>query len=279
MRVCPDIDTTLYSLAGRQDVERGWGRVGETWTAMEELRGLGHDVWFNLGDRDLSTHLLRTELLAQGRTLSEVTAQLAEAMDVGCRVLPMCDEPVTTIVRTADGRELDYQQFLVREHARPVVLDVSYRRTESVRASAPGVLEAIASADVVVLAPSNPLSSITPILSVPGVRDALTAARECVVAVTPIVTAIPISDPGETGRAASRAALLAARGLPVTATTVASLYRDLCSSFVLDTADAAEQPQITALGLEVRIADTLLHRGADKQSLLEALGSGVASWR
>ncbi|MGH8931015.1 MAG: 2-phospho-L-lactate transferase CofD family protein, partial [Egibacteraceae bacterium] len=205
LRVYPDLDTTVYALAGRQDTERGWGVRGESWRCMAALRSLGqalgHEVWFNLGDTDLATHLLRTGLLREGTGLAEVTARLAAAMGVRARVLPMTEDEVTTRVEVAGGRTLHYEEFLVRHSAAPAVQRVIYEGAG--RATpAPGVLDALAEADLVVLGPSNPLASIAPILAVPALRPALRARRAEIVAVSPIVAGTPITDPGEQRRAA-----------------------------------------------------------------------------
>jgi LPPG:FO 2-phospho-L-lactate transferase len=270
LRICPDLDTTLYALSGRQDVRRGWGLSGETFRCMDALRDLGQEVWFNLGDRDLATHLLRTGLLGDGASLSEVTAVLAQAMGVGVRVLPMTDDMVTTHVVTTAGAVLHYEEFLVRHQAAPEVAEVRY--TGAGRAvPAPGVLAAIADAGLVVIAPSNPLASIGPVLAVPGIRAALRAAAAPVLAVTPIVSRVPISDPGERVRAASRAQLLAARGLAPTAAAVASLYRDLCRHFVLDAADAVECDAVRAAVRDVIVVPTLTGAGPPDDVLARAV--------
>ncbi|UGS34905.1 2-phospho-L-lactate transferase [Capillimicrobium parvum] len=270
LRICPDLDTTLYALSDRQDVERGWGLRDETFRCMEELRALGEEVWFNLGDRDLATHLLRTELLRDGAGLAEVTARLAAAMGVAARVLPATEQEVVTTIETADGRRLHYEEFLVREQVRPPVRAVVYDGADAAR-PAPGVLDAIAGADLIVLAPSSPPASIAPVLAVPGVRDAICAARAPVVAVSPIVSGVPLEDPGDRGRAEARAALLGCAGVAPTATGVAGVYRHLCDRFVLDTADDAELPAVRELGLDAVAVPTLLHRGAPAQPLLDTL--------
>jgi LPPG:FO 2-phospho-L-lactate transferase len=269
LRICPDVDTTLYALSGLQDRARGWGRRGESFRCMDALRALGHDVWFHLGDLDLATHLLRTGLLHDGVGLAEVTRRLALAMRVSTPVLPMTEHEVTTRVETDTGL-LHYEEFLVRDHAVPAVHRVVHEGLSEARPT-PGVLDAIAAAELVVLAPSNPVASMAPILGVPGVRDALRAAAAPVIAVSAIVSGVAIDDPGEQIRAASRAALLAAVGVPATATGVASLYTDLCGRFVLDVADADEADAIAALGMEPVVASTLLHHGADPAALLDAV--------
>jgi LPPG:FO 2-phospho-L-lactate transferase len=209
LRICPDVDTTLYALSGRQDVERGWGVRGESFRCMEALRALGCDAWLHLGDLDLATHLLRTGMLRDGLGLAEVSRRLAAAMGVTVRVLPMSEGEVTTRIETADGRVLHYEEYLVRDQAKPPVRRVHYAGLARAE-PAPGVLEALADAELIVLGPSNPMASVAPILGLRGVRAALQDAADHVVAVSPIVSRVPITDPGEQRRAASRAALLRA---------------------------------------------------------------------
>jgi LPPG:FO 2-phospho-L-lactate transferase len=269
LRVCPDLDTNLYALSGRQDTNRGWGVRGETWAAMDALRSLGADVWFNLGDRDLGTHLLRTGLLHAGHGLAEITSVLAAGMRVSVRVLPMTEAEVATRVATADG-ELHYEEFLVRHGATTPVLAVRHAGLAEARPS-PGVLEAIDDADIVVLAPSNPRASIDPILGLPGVRETVRDSAADVVAVTPVVSSVPVAGTGEERRARARAALLAADGVAATATEVAARYRDLGARFVLDTADTAEYQAIHDTGMPVTVVGTLLHRGDPPGPLVNAV--------
>lgn len=255
LRICPDLDTVLYALTDRQDTERGWGLRGETWRCMDTLRTLGADPWFNLGDTDLATHLYRTGALRAGRSLSQVTAELAAAAGLRARLLPMSDDEVETWVRT-DAGTVHYQEFYVRGRAEAAVRDVEYRGIETAR-PATGVLEAIASAERIILGPSNPVASLGTILGVPGIREAIKASSAPVIAVTPIVNGVALCDPGESRRAASRAALLAARGLPHTALAAAQLLDGLIDAFVVDHADAgAVDPQ--ALGADQLHAHTLV---------------------
>jgi len=270
LRVCPDLDTTLYTLAGRHDPDRGWGVLDESFRTMDALRGLGHDVWFNLGDLDLATHLFRTELLSAGVGLAEVTRRLAGALGVATTVLPMSENEVATRVRTAALGPLHYQEFLVRHGAGPAVLDVDYPGLSRATA-APGVIEAIGDADIIVLAPSNPVASIMPILGLRGVQEALRTSASTVIAVSPMVMAVPITDSGEALRARSRAALLRSCGVEPSPVGVAGLYRDLCHRFVLDIADALQADAIRALGLDVAIVPTLLHVGAPATGVLDAI--------
>jgi LPPG:FO 2-phospho-L-lactate transferase len=278
LRVCPDLDTTLYALSDRQDRERGWGLRGESFRCMEDLAQLGEPVWFNLGDLDLATHLYRTGRLRAGVGLAQVTADLARAMGVRVRVLPLTEHEVSTRVVSADGQDLHYEEFLVREQARPRVCQAYYDGADTALPTS-GVVATIERADLVVLAPSNPLASIGPILAVPGVRDALRAVRERVVAVTPIVNGVAIADAGERRRALSRARLLDSIGLPATATAVAGLYRDLCREFVLDRADADETEAVRALGAEPVLCSTLFTGQGAGHELVELLLTRARSRR
>jgi LPPG:FO 2-phospho-L-lactate transferase len=273
LRISPDLDTTLYALSDRQDLARGWGLRGESFRCMDALRGLGDDVWFNLGDLDLATHLRRTGMLRAGLGLAEVTRRLAVVMGVEVRVLPMTEDEVTTRIETSGRRLLHYEEFFVRHHVKPPVHRVIYDGIERAE-PAPGLLEAIAEADLIVLAPSNPLASIAPILGLSGVRDAVREAAAPVVAVSPIVSGVPIIDPGERGRAASRASLLGAIGVPATAAGVAGLYADVCERYVVDAADAAEAGAVRELGLDAVVVPTLLHAGASAVDLVDAVLSG-----
>jgi LPPG:FO 2-phospho-L-lactate transferase len=254
LSVSPDLDTVAYALAGIFDEERGWGLVGDTFRNAEALQRFGSG-WFAIGDADLATHLARTALLARGGTLSDATARLAKALGIDARILPMTDDPVRTIVDTMEGR-LPFQEYLVKRRAAPPVVAVDHDGLADAR-PAPGVLDAIATADLVVIAPSNPVASIGPILALPGVRAAVAARRARAVAVTPVVSGQPPATPPEQGRAKVRAAFMAVRGLGHGATEVAAGYADLVGRFVLDRRDSAETVAIENLGLEVLLADTL----------------------
>ena len=239
LRICPDLDTVLYALTDRQDTERGWGLRGETWRCMDALRALGAEPWFNLGDTDLATHLYRTGALRAGRPLSAVTADLAAANGLAARLLPMSDDEVETWVRLRGGT-VHYQEFYIRLAAEDAVHGVEYRGIETAR-PAPGVLEAIAAAEVIVLGPSNPVASLGTILAVPGIREAIKGADAPVIAITPIVNGVEITDPGEARRASSRAALMRAQGLEHSAAAAALLLADIADVFVLDHNDEYEE--------------------------------------
>jgi LPPG:FO 2-phospho-L-lactate transferase len=270
LRICPDIDITLYALSGRQDPERGWGVRDESFRCLTALRDLGGESWFSLGDLDLATHLYRTGQLSTGSTLTEVTARLTAALGVRSRVLPMSDHDVGTRVTTTDGRVLPYEEYLVREQAASGVRSVRFDGIGAA-APAPGVLAAIESADLIVLGPGNPVAAMLPILGLPGVTQALEQRRDRVVAVSPVAAAIPIGNENERRQGQARAALLAAIDLPDSASGVARLYRDICGRFIYDRADEGEGARIEAQGPQPVAADLLPPRGGAPDSLLTAL--------
>jgi len=257
LHVCPDLDTVTYALAGRLDVARGWGREGESFRCLEAMADLGGETWFSLGDRDLATHLTRTRLVREGRSLSAITVELARRLGVAARILPMSDDPVRTRLRTADGW-LSFQEYFVREKALVEVLDVEYAGAADARL-APGVREAIVSADAVVICPSNPVTSMGPVLAVPGMADALAAAAAPVTAVSPIVAGAAVSGPA--------AALMRARGLEVSPLGLARAYAPWLSRLVVDDRDRAYAADLTHLGLGVIVTDTLMTSAAREIAL------------
>jgi LPPG:FO 2-phospho-L-lactate transferase len=265
LRVSPDLDTVLYTLTGRIDPERGWGVRGDTPRALEQARALGADAWFWLGDLDLGLHLARTELLLQGQPLSAATARLAAAMGLRATLLPATDDRLRTMVTIPEG-EVDFQTYYVRRgHADPV-LGLRFDGAEAAR-PAPGVLEAIAGADVVVIAPSNPFISIDPILAVPGIRAAVAARRERVVAVSPIVAGKALRGPA--------AAMLGSLGHETSAVGVAGLYQSLAGSLVIDREDASAAARVEQLGLRARVTGTVMVDVAASRALAaEALAAG-----
>ena len=257
LHVCPDLDTVTYALAGRLDVARGWGREGESFRCLEAMADLGGETWFSLGDRDLATHLTRTRLVREGRSLSAITVELARRLGVAARILPMSDDPVRTRLRTADCW-LSFQEYFVREKALVEVLDVEYAGAADARL-APGVREAIVSADAVVICPSNPVTSMGPVLAVPGMADALGAAAAPVTAVSPIVAGAAVSGPA--------AALMRARGLEVSPLGLARAYAPWLSRLVVDDRDRAYAADLTRLGLGVIVTDTLMTSAAREIAL------------
>ena len=248
LHVSPDLDTVTYPLAGLADLERGWGLAGESWAVLGGLGRLGADTWFQLGDRDLATHLWRTEQLRRGRPLSAATAALAERLGLPVRLLPMTDQPVTTRVHTVDGRDLHIQEFFVRERCRPAIAHVEYQGIEAA-GPGPGVLAALAAAAVVGLAPSNPIMSVGPILALPGVRAAVAAARRTV-AISPIIAGKALKGPAT--------AMMAAAGVAPTVVGIAQLYRDCVQALVLDEADAALSGAVASQGVRPVVTDTLM---------------------
>jgi LPPG:FO 2-phospho-L-lactate transferase len=268
LHVSPDLDSLTYWLGDVFDRERGWGRRDETFRATEELRSFDPEqAWFNLGDLDLATHLYRTNLLAAGETLTSATAAVARRFGVVPRIIPMSDDPVTTRISVvADGEELElhFQDYWVRRGGRDEVKAVRYEGAERSR-PAPGVLEALAEADAIVLCPSNPVASLGPILAVPGIRDAVGARRTDVVGVSGIVAGAPLA--GMADR------LMPATGAEVTAAGAAECYRGLLGAWVVDDVDRALIPRIEATGLRVGATDSIMTDDAKAEALARfALG-------
>jgi LPPG:FO 2-phospho-L-lactate transferase len=262
LHVSPDLDTITYTLAGLNNDVTGWGMVDESWRVMDELEGLGGETWFRLGDRDLATHLYRTGRLASGAPLSAVTAALASRRGVGITMLPVTDDPVATVVITKAGERLEFQEYFVaRRH------DVDVAGIEFIGADAAcpaeGVLDALASGSRVVVAPSNPLVSIDPILAVPGVREAVAARRADVVAVSPIVGGAALKGPADR--------LLRDLGHESSALGVARHYQALVGTFVLDERDAPLRDEVEALGMRCVVTDTVMVDRVRAAALAKAL--------
>ncbi len=260
LHVSPDLDTVVYTLAGLTDPEQGWGIAGDTYTTLEQSRRLGEEAWFLLGDKDIATHLLRTRMLHEGRSLSEATAAIARALGLGCRLLPMSDDRVRTIVST-DAGELSFQEYFVRRRWQDEVRALRFDGIEQAR-PAPGVLEAIADAEAVIVAPSNPLVSIGPILAVPGVRKALRQRTAPVVAISPIVGGKALKGPADR--------MLAALGHETSAAGVARLYADFLDVLVIDQEDAALAPEVESAGVRAVVTDTIMRDEASRRALAQA---------
>lgn len=254
--VSPDPDIVTYALAGLVDDDRGWGYRDETFRFLEALGRFGRETWFQIGDRDLATHLHRTLLLRRGWTLSQVAGDLARRLGVKTRVIPMSDDPVRTRVVT-DAGTLSFQEYLVRRRARDAVRAVVFEGAEDA-APAPGVLEAIREADAVIIAPSNPVASVGPILALRPVREAV-AAHPRVVAVSPIIGGRSLQPPA--------AEMLAGLGEEVSALGVARRYAGLAGAFVLDRADAGLAPGIEALGMRAVVADAVMRDAQARRAL------------
>jgi LPPG:FO 2-phospho-L-lactate transferase len=257
LHVSPDLDSVMYALAGVLDARRGWGRADETFHCLAAMAAYGAPTWFALGDRDLATHLARTRELAAGRPLSAVTGALARALGVRAGLLPMSDDPVRTVIRTVDG-ELAFQEYFVRDKAMVEVQGVAYEGAARAR-PAPGVREAIADADLVVVCPSNPVTSIGPIVAVPGIADALGTTRAPVVGVSPIVDGGAVSGPA--------AALMRACGLPVSTLGVARAYAPWLRRLLVDARDAHEATALAAAGVTAIVADIMMPDRAAETAL------------
>ena len=261
LRICPDIDTITYTLAGLSNRERGWGVEGDTFRCLKALGRLGGDTWFGLGDQDLATHLWRTSLLSRGWGLGAVTAQICEALGVEASVLPMAEAYTPTLVETGAGR-LHLQEYLVREKCGPRVRGFEYTRVCD-QPPAPGVEKAIRKARIIVICPSNPFISVGPILEVPGIRQAVASSRALVAAVSPIVGGRALKGPA--------AKMLKEMGHPVSAEGVARIYRDLLDVFVLDEQDADSAPAIERLGMRVVVRNTVMDTSRAKRALARAV--------
>ncbi len=251
--VCPDLDTVTYTLAGAEHPEQGWGLAGETFVTMDALDRYGQDTWFRLGDRDLGTHIYRTERLAEGATISEVAAEIANAWGIVPRILPMTDDRVATRVtvdRDHGAHEiLAMQEWFVRERAEPPVAAVEFEGATTSR-PAPGVLEALEAAETILVCPSNPVISIGPILAVPGIREVLTRRRDRVVGVSPIIAGAPVKGPADR--------LMGPLGIEVSCVGVARAYADFCGTLVIDSGDGDRAGDVEATGVHAVIVDTLM---------------------
>lgn len=257
LHVSPDVDSILYSLAGELSVDRGWGVEDDSFRCLERMARLGQGTWFSLGDLDLATHLARTNLLRAGKSLSAVTAELATRMGIRARVLPMSDDHVATKIDTPDGT-LNFQEYFVRERHRVEVRAVRFEGAEQ-SSPAPGVIRSIESAEAVILAPSNPVTSIGPILAVPGIRDALRRTEAPIVAVSPIIGGDAFSGPAGT--------LMKRKGWPSTIAGVAQAYEDFLDVLVVDLEDHADADHLREGDLHVLCANTVMKSMQDKQEL------------
>src|SRR5579859_256446 len=260
LRISPDLDIVMYTLAGLVNAGQGWGIQDDTHHCLETLKSYGHIAWFQLGDRDLATHIHRTMLLHQGYPLSEVSNQIRRSLGLETRFLPMSDQRVTTRIRTPSGL-LHFQEYLIQRHASDPVEAVQFEGIE-IAQPAPGVLEAIAQAEIILLAPSNPIVSIGSILAVPGVRMALCETSAPVVAISPIVGGAPLKGPADK--------LMRGLGLDVSAIGVAQRYRDFLDVLIIDHVDAALAPAIEAQGCRVVIMDTVMRGFPEKEALARA---------
>jgi LPPG:FO 2-phospho-L-lactate transferase len=276
LSISPDIDTVVYTLSGLADPERGWGLAGETWGFIAAIERLGGETWFNLGDRDLATHVERTRRLRAGETLSRITADLAARLGIGCRVVPMSDDPVGTMLETPDG-PLAFQHYFVRERCAPEVRRIWFKGAEAARPS-PGLISALRRPDLkaVLICPSNPYLSIDPILAVPGIAATLRDLSVPRVAVCPIVGGQAIKGP--------TAKLMRELGVEPSPESIARHYRWLIDGLLIDRRDADSATDVEVLNIRCGVADTVMRSEADRDdvaratlALAEAIGFSVAA--
>jgi len=259
--VSPDVDSITYMLAGKLSQERGWGVKGDTFYCLKAMAQLDQPTWFNTGDRDLATHIVRSKLLAEGKTLSEVTAEIAARLGVKVRVLPMSNSRVETRVLTPAG-ELSFEEYFVQRWYQDPVESVRFAGASDAE-PAPGVMEAIRSAELVLLAPSNPITSIGPILAVPGVREAMRESRARIAAVSPIVAGEAVAGPA--------GALLAAQGFAVSIAGIADCYHDFLDLLVVDSKDTVAAEKLRESGMRVHCTQTIMRTNEDRVALAKAV--------
>jgi len=266
LSISPDLDTIVYSLSGSSNAETGWGLSGETWAAMEALDRFGAPTWFRLGDRDLATHLYRTARLGEGATLSQVTAEIVSAFGLGLAVVPMSDDKVRTRVALASGEEVSFQEYFVKLAHAVRVTAVRFEGS-AMAAPAPGVLEALGAAERVVIAPSNPVVSIGPVLSVPGVRDVLAARRATVSAVSPIVAGAALKGPADR--------LLEELGATASVGGVAKWLTGVAATLVVDRADEGRVGEVESEQMSCVVTDTVMRNRSVAARLAEVAIGGT----
>ena len=257
LHVSPDLDTMMYTLSGFSNKERGWGVAGDTFTALEMLGKFGVDTWFNLGDRDLATHILRTQMLSEGKTLAETTSELNKSLGVFHEIIPMSDDPVKTVLSTDEG-ELPMQRYFVGRRAEPIVSEVWYRGADVADAS-PGLHDALTKAGLLVFCPSNPYLSLGPILALPEVRQRIRTFPGKRVCVSPIVGGDAVNGPA--GK------IMAELGKEVSCVEVAREYRDICDVLVIDSQDRALASQVEEMGVTPLVTSTIMETEEDKIAL------------
>jgi LPPG:FO 2-phospho-L-lactate transferase len=261
LHISPDIDIVAYTLAGIVDEEKGWGIRGDTFQCLYMLKEQGLDAWFGLGDRDLATHIYRTNRLKQGLTLTQITSELCQSLGLKIKILPMSNDNFETRVTTNVG-SMHFEEYFVKRKCKDEVLGVEFVGAATAKPS-PGVLEAISDAKLVIVCPSNPVVSIGTILSIKGVRDALKKTKAKVVGVSPIVGGLPIKGPADK--------MLRALGIEVSAYGVAKFYSDFLDTFVIDKRDAASKGKIEQLGIYVKATNTIMKNFDDKVALAKTV--------
>ena len=267
LHICPDIDTVIYTLGNEINPDTGWGLRDEGWRAMDMVAMYGGIDWFRLGDRDIGTHLFRTQRLSEGATLSEVTREIAAKWGVGINVIPMSNDPVRTIVTTVRGEDLNFQDYFVRLAHDVEIASIKFQGHETAH-PAPELISEILEADIILIAPSNPLVSIAPILSITGIRDVLQKRRKDVIAISGIIGGKALKGPA--GR------LLNELGYEASAAAVAEIYKDIAGTFVIDTVDKHERMRIQELGLNCIITDTVMTDSAKAADLCRTTFEEIA---
>jgi LPPG:FO 2-phospho-L-lactate transferase len=261
LHISPDVDIITYTLAGIVDETKGWGIRGDTFQCLEMLKKHGQDTWFGLGDRDLATHLYRTQRLKQGFTLTQITNEVCDVLGLKVKVLPMSNDKFETRVKTIDG-SMHFEEYFVRRQSKDEILSVEFVGADIAKPS-PGVLDALLDAKTVVVCPSNPVVSIGTILAVDGLRDALKRTNARVVGVSPIIAGLPLKGPADK--------MLRSLGLEVSAFGVAKLYSDFLDAFVIDTKDAGLKGRIEQLGVNVKVTNTVMKSLEDKVALAKVV--------
>jgi LPPG:FO 2-phospho-L-lactate transferase len=281
LHISPDLDTVTYTLADAINPDTGWGLANESWQSRTVLEQYGGISWFGLGDRDLGTHLYRTQRLLEGADLATVTAEITAAWNLGLTVLPATCDPLRTMVTLAAddpagtntpnlpaGTEISFQEYFVQRHHSVPISNVRFAGAED-STPAPGVVEAIESAELIVIAPSNPLVSIAPVLAVPGIRDALVQRRKDVIAVSPIIAGAALKGPADR--------MLAELGHDASVLGVAALYKEFASTLVIDTADDSLQSAVESFGLNCIVAETIMSKPGVSESLARTVLSGATT--
>jgi len=261
LHVSPDPDILMYTLAGVVNPATGWGFRDETFTVAKGLAAYGRETWFQLGDRDFATHIHRTAMLSSGATLSQAIDAIRHSLNISACVLPMSDDPVATMLDTDETR-MHLQEYFVRRRCEPVVRTIAFEGATQAK-PAPGLIEAIADAGLVLIAPSNPLISIGPILAVPGIREALRRRREQVVSVCPLVGGKSLKGPTDK--------MMAQLGHDVSAAAVAAMYSDFCGTMILDSADEGACAEVEAARMHAIVLPTVMHTDGDKIRLAQSI--------
>ena len=265
LRICPDLDTITYTLAGLNNQETGWGLTDESWRVMKELSELGGASWFGLGDRDLATHLYRTERLRQGDSLNEITRDLLAHFGVDITLLAATQDPIATVFQTVAHGNLSFQEYFVLHHHDVVVSSIDILGAQKARPSH-GVLEAMANAERIVISPSNPLISIGPILALPGIRETLMARRSDVVVISPLIGGKALKGPADR--------LMEELGLSATSRGVASYYREIASTLIIDNSDSADRSSVEAEGMRCIVTPTIMSDDVVSANLAEVVLHG-----